>query len=78
MFLKPKIAVKESNVEVWDYKLFNGRQLLSPSELLFSIRKITPLWCSDQELLSYSLLAAVRISSCLVREVVRISVVVIE
>lgn len=32
MFLKPKIAAKESNVEVWDYKLFNGRQLLSPSE----------------------------------------------
>lgn len=50
MFLKPKIAVKESNVEVWDYKLLNGRQLLSPSELLFSIRKLTPLWCSDQEL----------------------------
>lgn len=47
MFLKPKIAAKESNVEVWDYKLFNRRQLLSPSE------KSPPLWCSDQELLPF-------------------------
>lgn len=64
MFLNPKIAAKDSSVEVWDCKLFNERQLLSPSE------KITPLWLSVQELLSSPFfLAAVYLSSCLARKV---------
>lgn len=66
MFLNPKIAAKESSIEVWDCKLFNERQLLSPAE------KSPPLWLSL--LSSSSLLPAVSITFCLARKVVQISV----
>lgn len=66
MFLNPKIAAKESSIEVWDCKLFNERQLLSPAE------KSSPLWLSLFS--SPSLLAAVNRSSFWARKVVQISV----
>lgn len=68
MLLNPHVFAKKSSGEVWNCKLFNERQLLSPSE------KSSPLWLSVQELLSSSLLTSVNTSSCLAGKAVQISV----